>query len=148
MRFRGNDGLSRRRPLSDDSIQLRKAQVASLCHSCQRVLVQSTGMTARCESWRVRKFADAFSLFDAPLVNMGAPTRPSQVRQPRPAPAAAGLLDVAEVAVRLGATVRFVRRLVAERRIPYVKVGKFVRFDPAEVEQWIDDHRVGQLRLW
>jgi len=59
-----------------------------------------------------------------------------------------GLLDVAEVAARLGATVRFVRRLVAERRIPYVKVGKFVRFDPAEVEAWIDDHRVGQLRLW
>jgi hypothetical protein len=26
-----------------------------------------------------------------------------------------------------------VRRLVAERRIPYVKVGRFVRFDPADV---------------
>jgi len=87
-----------------------------------------------------------FSRFDAPLVDMGAPTRASQVTQPHPDPV--GLLDVAEVAARLGVTVRFVRRLVAERRIPYVKVGKFVRFDPAEVEQWIDDHRVGQLRLW
>jgi len=58
------------------------------------------------------------------------------------------LLDVATAATRLGVTVRFVRRLVAERRIPYVKVGKFIRFDPAEVEQWIDDHRVGQLSLW
>ena len=58
------------------------------------------------------------------------------------------LLDVAEAAARLGVTVRFVRRLVAERRIPYVKVGKFVRFDPADVERWIDEHRIGQLKLW
>jgi len=108
--------------------------------------VQCFDGTAGRKSWRVGKFADAFSLFDAPLVNMGAPTRPSQVTQSHPAPV--GLLDVADVAVRLGATVRFVRRLVAERRIPYVKVGKFVRFDPVEVEAWIDDHRVGQLRLW
>jgi excisionase family DNA binding protein len=59
-----------------------------------------------------------------------------------------GLLDVGGAAERLGVTVRFVRRLVAERRIPYVKVGKFVRFDPVEVERWIDEHRVGQLELW
>jgi len=45
-------------------------------------------------------------------------------------------------------SVRFVRRLVAERRIPYVKVGKFVRFEPSDLERWIDDHRVGQLKLW
>lgn len=51
------------------------------------------------------------------------------------------LLDVNDVAVRLGVTVRFVRRLVAERRVPYVKVGKFVRFDPAELEAWVDDAR-------
>ena len=59
-----------------------------------------------------------------------------------------GLVDVGGTAERLGVTVRFVRRLVAERRIPYVKVGKFVRFDPVEVERWIDEHRVGQLELW
>jgi len=58
------------------------------------------------------------------------------------------LVDVATAATRLGVTVRFVRRLVAERRIPYLKVGKFIRFDPAEVEQWIDDNQVGQLSLW
>jgi excisionase family DNA binding protein len=58
------------------------------------------------------------------------------------------LLDVDDAAERLGVTVRFVRRLVAERRIPYVKVGKFVRFDPVEVERWIDEHRIGQLELW
>jgi len=61
---------------------------------------------------------------------------------------AGSLLDVATAAARLGVTVRFVRRLVAERRIPYVKVGKFIRFDPDEVEEWIDARRVGQLILW
>jgi len=96
----------------------------------------------------IGNFADAFSLFDAPLVDMGVPARPSPATRSHPAPPEVGLLNVAEVATRLGATDRFVRRLVAERRIPYVKVGKFVRFDPAEVEAWIDDHRVGQLRLW
>lgn len=58
------------------------------------------------------------------------------------------LMTVEEAAARLGVSVRFVRRLVAERRIPFVKVGKFVRFDPADLEEWIDDHRVGQLSLW
>jgi excisionase family DNA binding protein len=52
------------------------------------------------------------------------------------------LLDVDEVADSLGVTNRFVRRLVAERRIPFVKVGKFVRFDPVEISQWIDRQRV------
>ena len=52
------------------------------------------------------------------------------------------LLDVAGTAARLGVTVRFVRRLVAEERIPYIKVGKFIRFDPAEIERWIDERRV------
>jgi hypothetical protein len=36
-----------------------------------------------------------------------------------------------------------VRRLADERRIPIVKVGRFVRFDAHEVEHWIDDHRIG-----
>jgi excisionase family DNA binding protein len=54
----------------------------------------------------------------------------------------AQLLDVAGLAARLGVTVRFVRRLVEERRVPYVKVGRLVRFDPAEVEGWIVANRV------
>jgi excisionase family DNA binding protein len=52
------------------------------------------------------------------------------------------LLDVEGLAARLGVTVRFVRRLVEERRIAYVKVGRLVRFDPIAVERWIDGARV------
>ena len=37
--------------------------------------------------------------------------------------------------------VRHVRRLVFERRIPYVKWGHLVRFDPADVAAWLADKR-------
>jgi excisionase family DNA binding protein len=51
------------------------------------------------------------------------------------------LIDIETLANRLGDSVRHVRRLVAERRIPYLKVGHFVRFDPAEIVQWLDNTR-------
>jgi excisionase family DNA binding protein len=52
------------------------------------------------------------------------------------------LLDVDGVAEVLGVGVRLVRRLVDERRIPFVKVGHYVRFDPREISRWIDERRV------
>jgi excisionase family DNA binding protein len=51
------------------------------------------------------------------------------------------LIDIAAVAERLGVEVRHVRRLVAERRIPYVKWGHLLRFDPADIDSWIDQAR-------
>ena len=55
------------------------------------------------------------------------------------------LLDVTGLAERLGVTERFVRRLVAERRIPFLKLGKFVRFDPQAIEFWLDSATVPEL---
>ncbi|MCP3882991.1 MAG: helix-turn-helix domain-containing protein [Sulfitobacter sp.] len=52
-----------------------------------------------------------------------------------------GLIDVPALAVELGVTQRFVRRLVAEDRVPFLKIGKFVRFDPREIEEWVDECR-------
>lgn len=52
------------------------------------------------------------------------------------------LLGVRELADRLGTSERFVRRLVAERRMPFLKVGRFVRFDPRDVDAWLVEHRV------
>lgn len=52
------------------------------------------------------------------------------------------LLNIGEVAERLGVQVRHVRRLVAERRIPYVKWGRLLRFDPTELDAWIDSVRI------
>jgi excisionase family DNA binding protein len=53
-----------------------------------------------------------------------------------------GLLTSEEVAHLLRATPRFVRRLVAERRIAYVKVGRKVLFEPAAVTAYIEANRV------
>ncbi|MEV0734220.1 helix-turn-helix domain-containing protein [Polymorphospora sp. NPDC050346] len=55
------------------------------------------------------------------------------------------LLTSDEVAVRLRASPRFVRRLVSERRIGFVKVGRSVRFDPADVDAYIESNRVKPL---
>ena len=52
------------------------------------------------------------------------------------------LLNIGELAQHLGVTDRHVRRLVAERRIPFVKWGHLVRFDPNEIAVWLDHSRV------
>jgi excisionase family DNA binding protein len=52
------------------------------------------------------------------------------------------LLIIDQVAERPGITVRHVRRRVAERRLPYYKVGRLVRFDPAEIAQWLQTRRI------
>ncbi len=51
------------------------------------------------------------------------------------------LLDIAGVAEHLAVSERHVRRLVAERRIPYVKWGHLLRFDPDEIAEWLDSSR-------
>ncbi len=51
------------------------------------------------------------------------------------------LLDVEGLAHWLGVEVVYVRRLVSERRIPFLKLGKYVRFDPDEVAGWVDGLR-------
>lgn len=52
------------------------------------------------------------------------------------------LLDIRAVAEHLATSERHVRRLVDEHRIPYLKVGHFVRFDPADLAEWLDACRV------
>jgi excisionase family DNA binding protein len=51
------------------------------------------------------------------------------------------LMTITEVADALGVAVRHVRRLVYERRIPYIKWGHLLRFDPTEIRTWIDKYR-------
>lgn len=52
------------------------------------------------------------------------------------------LMDVHGVAERLGVSERHIRRLVFERRIPFIKWSHLLRFDPDEIDQWIDGARV------
>ncbi|GAA1105113.1 MULTISPECIES: excisionase family DNA-binding protein [Streptomyces] len=51
-------------------------------------------------------------------------------------------LSVAQVAELLGTTQRFPRRLVAERRIKYVKVGRHVRIPESVIQEYIDANTV------
>lgn len=46
-------------------------------------------------------------------------------------------LSVDQVAELLGTTARFPRRLIEERRIRYVKVGRHVRIPESAVEEYI-----------
>ena len=52
------------------------------------------------------------------------------------------LLTAEEAADRLGTSVRFVRRLIAERRIAYVKVGRHVRIAEADLVDFVAARRV------
>ena len=52
------------------------------------------------------------------------------------------LLDVSGAAACLGVNEAFVRRLVLERRVRYYKVGKFVRFRPADLHAFVDSGRM------
>lgn len=63
------------------------------------------------------------------------PTTPTNDLQPL-----RRLLSIVEIADVLGVEVRHVRRLVHERRIPFIKWGHLLRFDPQEVQAWIDHH--------
>lgn len=47
------------------------------------------------------------------------------------------LLSVPEAAERLGTPERFVRRLIAERRVRFYKVGRYVRFDGRDLDDFV-----------
>ncbi len=48
------------------------------------------------------------------------------------------LVSIEDLAEHLGVSVRHVRRLVSERRIPFHKWGRLLRFDIDEVNTWLD----------
>jgi excisionase family DNA binding protein len=56
------------------------------------------------------------------------------------------LLTTEEVADWLGTTPRHVRRLVFERRITYRRLGRYVRFHPADVAEYVAANRVEVAR--
>lgn len=51
-------------------------------------------------------------------------------------------LTVAQAAEYLNVTERYVRRLVAERRVAYHKLGRLLRFQRADLARFLDDGRV------
>jgi excisionase family DNA binding protein len=55
------------------------------------------------------------------------------------------LMDVEEAAKRLGTKPRFIRRLIAERRIEYHKVGRHVRISEAALADFIEAGKVAPM---
>ena len=53
-----------------------------------------------------------------------------------------GLLTVEGAARRMGMSVRHVQRLVAERRIAHLRLGRSVRIDPSDVDAYLAATRV------
>lgn len=56
------------------------------------------------------------------------------------------MLTMAEAAERLGTTHRFVRRLVSERRIAYLKLGRHVRISSEDLDEFLRQARVEPQR--
>jgi excisionase family DNA binding protein len=57
------------------------------------------------------------------------------------------LLDVVQASAYLGCSVRYVRRLIQERRIPFIRLGGHkIRFNINDLDQWIDAQRVAAKR--
>ena len=56
------------------------------------------------------------------------------------------LLTVAQAGEYLGTGERFIRRLITERRIDYVKVGKYVRLERSTLDAFVDSGRVHSQR--
>jgi excisionase family DNA binding protein len=52
------------------------------------------------------------------------------------------LLTVEEAAEAIGMSARYVRRLVAERRIAFHKFGRSVRIAPGDIEAYVTESRV------
>jgi excisionase family DNA binding protein len=57
------------------------------------------------------------------------------------------LLTVAEVAELLGTTIRFPRRLISERRIRFVRVGRHVRIPESALAEYIAAGMIEPVRL-
>jgi excisionase family DNA binding protein len=55
-------------------------------------------------------------------------------------------LTVVETAEYLNTSERFVRRLVAERRIAFHRVGRHLRFAVTDLDSWLADCRVEPIR--
>jgi excisionase family DNA binding protein len=58
------------------------------------------------------------------------------------------LLSIEQAAERLGTSVRFVRRLIAERRITYVKLGRHVRIAESDLINYVTAGRIEPASRW
>ncbi|MFJ6797675.1 excisionase family DNA-binding protein [Streptomyces sp. NPDC091268] len=77
---------------------------------------------------------------------MGRDAASSETRSIKGANYVDHLLSVDEAAERLGTGVRFIRRLISERRIEYVKLGKHVRVADSVLTAYVAVRTVAPVR--
>lgn len=65
----------------------------------------------------------------------------SNIKPSGEGPSDDSLVDIAWVAKLLGVNERYVRRLITESRIAYVKLGHLIRFVRGDVYRFIEDGR-------
>jgi excisionase family DNA binding protein len=56
------------------------------------------------------------------------------------------LIDIAELERRTAIKQATLRKYVVQRKIPFVKIGRLVRFDLPEIEAWIAERKVPALK--
>lgn len=56
------------------------------------------------------------------------------------------LLNVSELSQHLGVKVKTVYCWIHARQIPYIKVGRLVKFDPLDISQWVESKKVRLIR--
>ena len=57
------------------------------------------------------------------------------------------LFDISAASVRLGCSERYLRRLIQERRIPFVKLGGTkIRFQSSDLDRWVESQVVEAKR--
>jgi excisionase family DNA binding protein len=59
----------------------------------------------------------------------------------------ARLLTVEAAAERMSTSVRFVRRLIAERRIEFVKIGRHVRISETALTEFVEAGRIEPMTV-
>jgi excisionase family DNA binding protein len=59
---------------------------------------------------------------------------------------AAGLWDYGQAAHYLHASENTLRKYVSQRRIPFIKIGRAVRFDPERLMEWAQGQAVEPIR--
>jgi excisionase family DNA binding protein len=56
-----------------------------------------------------------------------------------------GLIDITALGKLTAIKTATLRKYVAKRKIPFVKVGRLVRFRPSEIEVWIASRAVAEI---
>jgi excisionase family DNA binding protein len=55
------------------------------------------------------------------------------------------LIDIIELGKLTSIKIATLRKYVAKRKIPFVKVGRLVRFRPSEIDEWIASRAVAAV---